>query len=101
MGRKSKAKGNRGELQFKRLCESYGFLVVRGKEKAEQDTIIDGFGRGEVKYGMHVPKQIYDWLGENDYLAIKRCGKSERRRWLIVIPARLFLQILRELQVQK
>jgi len=94
-GRKSKAKGNRGELQFKKLCESWGFRVERGKEKDEQDIIIDGFGRVEVKYGKHVPKKIYNWLKNNYAVAMKRCGKKERKHWLIIMPVETFFHLIR------
>ena len=94
-GRKSKQKGNRGELTAKKLLEDAGHTVIRGKQKDEQDLILDGFGRLEVKFGKHVPKKLYDWLSSSDGLLIKRASLEERKPWLVVLPIDTFLYLLR------
>ena len=96
-GSKSKQKGNRGELLGKKILEGYGVKVIRGKQKDEQDLVVDGFGEVEIKYGKHVPKKIYSFFKKETTLAVmcKRCGKDEHKKWLLIVPIDIGINLLK------
>lgn len=52
----------------------------------------DALYKGECKVRSSGFKQIYDWLGDNEFLTIR----ADRRERLYVVPERVFLQLMKD-----
>lgn len=93
MGKKSRTKGYLGEYEWRKLVESAELPIIWHNEDPNRpDTTVAGL-TCEVKRGSHIPKTIYDWLEyqEADILAVRR----DRKEWLVVVRADLFLKMLK------
>lgn len=99
-GKKSRNKGYRGELEFRKLVESYGLAVTwQAEDRIKPDINIEGILDCEIKYRANVPVSIYNWLNEKNshMLAIKRVSMFDKGcEWLITMPAELLLPVLKE-----
>lgn len=102
MSRMQRDKGQRGEREIVNHWKAHGVKAERvplsGAAGGEYVGDVDVYWRGpeeaphvgESKVRADGFKTIYDWLGENDFLCIKR-DRSER---LYVIPERVLTQLL-------
>jgi hypothetical protein len=90
-GRASKRKGSAGEREIAKLLggQRVPLSGAAGGEFAG-DVIVPGLGTGEVKRRRDGFKQIYKWLGDNDFLAIR----ADRKEWLIVLPLDRLLRLM-------
>lgn len=97
MGKMSRRKGYFGEYLFRRLCEENGLTVIwHNEDPTLPDTTVGGL-KGEIKYGLNVPKKIYQWFNEKkpDFLAIKRVGKNDKNNgWLAVMDIKTLFRLL-------
>lgn len=103
MPSKSKSKGDREERDVVNIHRELGLTVMRtleaGARSDGSDTWdIDLYWRGkentpligECKLRAKGFKQIYEWLGENDFLTIR----SDRNERLYVVPESLWLNLM-------
>lgn len=90
-GRAAKRKGNAGEREIAKLLggQRVPLSGAAGGEFAG-DVIVPGLGVGEVKRRRDGFKQIYQWLGDNAFLAIR----ADRRPWLVVLPLDQLLRLM-------
>lgn len=97
-GRASKRKGNRGEREF---CNRYGAERVPLSGAAggsySGDVVMPYLGRGEIKRRRDGFRQLYGWLGNNDFLALR----ADRKPWLVVMQADDLKQLLDEMDELK
>ena len=87
MSKKSRTKGYIGEWKARKLLTELGYDVRWTAEDITQADLRVNGEKWEVKYGLHVPKKIYQWMNEKhpDVLMVKRIGKGERGNdWLII-----------------
>lgn len=81
-GRKPKRKGDDAEREFARLV---GGRRVPLSGSAGGDWAGDvewpGVGRGEIKRRKDGFKQLYKWLGNKDFLAVR----ADKRGWLVIL----------------
>lgn len=93
-GRASKRKGSDGEREIARILGGKrvplsGAAKASGEEYAG-DIIAPRLGRGEVKRRRDGFRQLYGWLADNNFLAIR----ADRREWLVVLRVDDLLKIL-------
>ena len=92
-GRKSRNKGAAGEREALRLLNLYGVHGERNLEQvrtaghADLDTSI---GTVEVKRRANGWKELYRWLEHADLVMLR----SDRRPWLVVLPAKEYLVLV-------
>jgi hypothetical protein len=105
-GRKSRNKGANEERAIVNLHRDMGVRAQRTLEAGARsdgsvtyDLDVYAFGEeeapliGECKIRADGFKQIYDWLGENDFLTIR----ADRKERLYVVPEELWKTILKRL----
>jgi|GEM_PF-1240307 len=81
-GKASKRKGDNFERDIIHLFGGRRtFWQPEDKEKRGDVVDVPYLGRGECKARKDGFKQIYEWLGDNDFLAIR----ADRKKALIVI----------------
>ena len=96
---KQSRKGNKGEAEVEALLRKHGILAYKrggpGMHDGEAPGLID---RYEVKKRAGVPSQVYKWLAEHssDALFMQRSSKHEHKRWLVVMEAEDWAQIIGE-----
>lgn len=102
MSSKSKRKGDNEERAIINLHREKGYHCERtlqagarsdGSETYDIDLYLDKDAApiiGECKIRARGFKQIYDWLGQNDFLTIRQ-DRGER---LYVLPERFWLELL-------
>jgi hypothetical protein len=81
-GKAAKRKGDRAENEVKRLLggeRTFWQPENSTDEKRGDLWSVPGLGKGEVKIRADGFKQIYGWLADNDFLAIR----ADKRFWLI------------------
>ncbi len=78
-GKGPKLKGDRGEREFCKLYGGQRTYWQPGKGK-EPDTVdVPYLGRGEIKWRGRGFQSLYNWLAENDFLAMR----ADRKDWLV------------------
>jgi len=103
MASKSKRKGDSEERAIVNLHRELGFKIERtleagarsdGSATYDIDLYLDGDSAviGECKLRKDGFKQIYKWLGENDFLTIR----ADRQERLYVIPERFWLELIQK-----
>lgn len=100
MGSRSKIKGDKAERQFIKMMggQRTFWQPENDGEKARGDVIdVPYLGRGEIKIRKEGFKQLYGWLADNDFLAVR----ADRKKWLIVMPAEDLKQLLDEMDELK
>lgn len=92
MGLMSRRKGANGEREVVNLLKSRGIpskrislLETNGLDKG--DIQVGHYQKGSVKLGSHVPKFLYDALGDCDFLFSRR----DKQKWLVTMPLEWFL----------
>lgn len=95
MGKSQRNKGYRGEYNLVKLFKEAGLDAQRvplsgASEFKKGDVVVQG-RTGEVKVRGSGFKKIYEWLGANDFLAIK----ADRREYLIVLRVDDFVNLLK------
>lgn len=95
MGKMQRTKGANGEREVVNLIKEAGFHAKRiaqmetnGVDKG--DIELFEYELGSVKRGQHVPKFVYDGLGDTNYLFMKR----DREPWLVTLPLSHFLSLM-------
>jgi hypothetical protein len=82
-GKAPRRKGIRGELEVAKLLGGQRVpLSGAAGGKYTGDVDVPALGIGEVKRRKNGFRQIYKWLGDNDFLAIR----ADRQPWLVVMP---------------
>lgn len=94
MGLFSRRKGQREERDVVKLHKAHGFEAKRvplsgASEGFKGDVIVHGL-TGESKLRASGFKQIYSWLGENDFLTLRHDGAKRlyvvsEDRWLAML----------------
>lgn len=100
MGKSSKVKGDAGEREFIRIMGgSRTFWQPENDGEAVRGDVINVpyLGRGEIKRRKDGFKQLYSWLADNDFLAVR----SDRKKWLVIMPADDLKQLLDEMDQVK
>ncbi len=97
MGKMQRDKGYRVEREIVNYLKNNGIPAKRvplsgASEGFKGDIIIDGSLKAEVKARKDGFKQIYDWLGDNDYLFLK----ANRKPVLVVMHIDEFIKLLKE-----
>lgn len=102
MGASQRAKGNRVEREFVTAIKELGLRAERVPLSGAShfrgcghDVDVYAAGDhaplcGEIKARKKIPAWIADWLGDNDFLAIK----EDRAEALIVLPWRVWARLL-------
>jgi hypothetical protein len=101
MANKSKTKGDSEERNIVNMHRELGFRCERtleagarsdGSDTYDIDLYLDGDSAtiGECKLRKDGFKQIYKWLGDNDFLTIR----ADRKDRLYVIPERMWLKFI-------
>jgi len=100
MGKSQRDKGNRVERLLVNMFRGWGLKALRvplsgATEYAKGDVDVYPPGRdapliGEVKSRKKIPGWIKEWLGENDYLALK----GDREEFLFVVPEATMCELL-------
>jgi hypothetical protein len=83
-GRGPKRKGDDFEREICKLLGGERTYWQPGQEQKPDAVDVPYLGRGECKRRASGFKQLYDWLGNNDFLAIR----SDRKPALVVIRAK-------------
>lgn len=96
MGKAQRDKGYRGEINLVNYAKEQNLEAKRiplsgAVEGFKGDVIIGGF-TGEVKVRGNGFKKIYEWLADNDFLAVK----ADRRPYLVVLNLDTFLKLIKE-----
>ena len=94
MGKSQKQKGYRGEHKLVKLLKKHGLDAKRiplsgATEFQKGDILIENY-IGEVKWRKDGFKEIYKWLGDNDFLFIK----ADRKPYLVVMNIETFIKLL-------
>jgi hypothetical protein len=96
MGKKSRRKGYRAENALTNKLKKAGLdakrIPLSGATEFKKGDIVVEDRTGEVKVRANGFKQIYNWLAENDFLAIR----SDRKPFLIVLPIEDFIKLLKK-----
>lgn len=87
-GRYSRNKGRRGEQEVVLLIKQYGHQAKRISMLESGgvdwgDVNWEGEGICSVKCGSHVPKFLYDAMGDARFLFFRR----DRGKWMVVVAA--------------
>lgn len=94
MGKASRNKGKRGELEFAKLIGGKRVPLSGAQDGFEGDVLGIGL-KWEVKRRKDGFKTLYKWLENErekpDALAIR----ADRKPWLVVIPLERFLKIIK------
>ena len=91
-GKASRRKGLSGEREF---CKLYGGERVPlsgaagGSFKGDM-VDVPYLGRGEIKRRARGFQSLYNWLADNDFLAVR----ADRKDWLVIMRADRLKQIL-------
>src|SRR6516162_10191651 len=97
-GRSSRQKGNRAERALVSFLQAHGFAAervplsgaARGRFAGDLSVPVLGVDRRvEVKVRGNGFRELYDWLGDHDFLIVK----ADRLEPLVVIPLRLATEI--------
>lgn len=82
MGKASKRKGDKAEREIIKLLGGQRTFWQPENGETTRGDIIDApyLGRGEVKIRKDGFKQLYNWLADNDFLAVR----ADRKEWLII-----------------
>ena len=102
-GRSARRKGLDGEREFVRMMggERVPLSGATGGSFSG-DVILPYLGRGEIKRRRDGFKQLYNWLSENDFLAVRAdSSRYVKRPWLIIMRAEDLKLILDELDELK
>jgi Holliday junction resolvase len=103
MGLMQRRKGRRGEQEVVRLHRAIDVAAERvplsGAARYQgKSHDVDIYAGGheaplaaEVKLGRHVPKTLAKWLARHDALFVRR----DRAEWMVVLPWRLWCQLVR------
>lgn len=83
-GKASRDKGLGGEREF---CKLYGgermpLSGAQGGSFTGDVVSVPYLGKGEIKRRADGFKQLYNWLADNDFLAVR----ADRKKWLVVMP---------------
>ena len=98
MGRASRDKGNRAERAIVHALQNAGFAAervplsgaARGRFGGDVSVPLLGIDRRvEVKARANGFRQLYDWLGDHDFLIVR----SDRNEPLVVLPLKLAIEI--------
>ena len=94
MGKSERRKGYRGEYKLVKLLKEYGIDAKRiplsgATEFQKGDVIVENY-IGEVKWRKDGFKEIYKWLGDNDFLFIK----ADRKPYLVVMDIETFIELI-------
>lgn len=96
-GKASKIKGDQGEREICKLFGGQRTYWQPGR-KTRPDTVdVPYLGKGEVKRRADGFKQLYKWLADNDFLAIR----ADRKDWLVVLKAEDLKLLLDEMDELK
>ena len=94
MGKSQRQKGYRGEYKLVKLLKKHGLNAKRvplsGATTFQKGDIMIGEYRAEVKWRKDGFKEIYKWLGDNDFLFIK----ADRKPYLVVMNIEAFIKLL-------
>jgi len=94
MGRFQKRKGYRGERNLVQILKKAGFEAQRiplsGSTSFAKGDILIEKKRMEVKWRKDGFKQLYKWLENVDYLALK----ADRKEYLVVMRLSEFIELL-------
>ena len=94
MGKSQRDKGARCEREIAKLLGAERVPLSGACGGRYSGDLDHGYlGRGEVKVRGNGFKQLYDWLGENDFL----CVKADRKPWLVVMRASDVKQLIDEM----
>jgi len=86
----NKRKGTRAETEFARLVGGKRVPLSGALEELPGDVEWPGVGTGEVKRRKDGFAQLYGWLADNDFLALRR----DRDEWLVVLRAKDLQRLL-------
>lgn len=94
MGKSERRKGYRGEYKLVKLLKEHGIDAKRiplsgATEFQKGDVIVENY-IGEVKWRKDGFKEIYKWLGDNDFLFIK----ADRKPYLVVMDIETFIELI-------
>lgn len=93
-GKSPKRKGAAGEREFCRLtgAKKIPLSGAAGKYNPDfsGDVIWPGVGKGEIKRRKNGFNQIYRFLGENDFLAIRQ----DKKEWLVIMRLEKFTELV-------
>jgi Holliday junction resolvase len=100
MGKKSKVKGYRGEHEVEKLLRERGLDAVRvplsGSTKFRKGDVVVKLDEKEYTIEAKRRKKgfetLYKWLENADLVFCRR----DRKRWLVVMDAKVFLEIVRK-----
>jgi len=97
-GKSSRDKGGRGERELAKLLggERVPLSGAQGGS-FKGDVIIPYIGTGECKWRKNGFVQLYNWLDEKDFLALR----ADRHEWLIVMRAKDLKLLLDEIDELK
>lgn len=98
MGKAQRTKGAAGEREIVNLLKEYGIPAKRismmEANAIDKGDIEVGEGPnkdlGSVKRGQHVPKFVYDGLGDCDFLFMRR----DKQSWLVTMDLETFLFLM-------
>lgn len=100
-GRKSKDKGYRGErnlvIKLNENLIKTKRVPLSGADWIKGDVIIEKLGVGEVKLRKNGFAEIYKWLGDNDFLFIKR----DNDPYLVVTRIDDWIQLVKNNQLKE
>lgn len=97
MGKSQRDKGARAEREIAKILDGERIPLSGAMGSYKGDITAPYLGTGEVKVRGNGFKKIYEWLGENDFLAIK----ADRKKWLVCIPATDIRELINELDELK
>ena len=92
-GRSPKRKGDQGEREICKLLSGNRTYWQPGQETKPDLIDVPYLGRGEVKRRRDGWKQLYAWLADNDFLAVR----ADHKEWLVILRAKDLKLLLDEL----
>jgi len=78
-GRSPKRKGDAGEVEFCKLYGGRRTFWQPGRAKTPDTVDVPYLGKGEIKRRGRGFQSLYNWLAENDFLAMR----ADRKEWLV------------------
>lgn len=98
MGKSQRDKGARAERELAKLLGGERVpLSGAAGGSYKGDVVVPYLGTGECKARKNGFKQLYDWLTDRDFLALK----ADRKEWLVVLRAKDVKLLLEEMDELK
>ncbi|MGB9825251.1 MAG: hypothetical protein ACPLRU_01145 [Desulfofundulus sp.] len=98
-GKSARRKGINGEREFIKLMggERVPLSGAAGGKFTGDVVDVPYLGRGEIKRRRDGFRQLYNWLADNDFLAMR----ADRREWLVVLRAKDVKLLIEEIDELK